>query len=398
MYSKKVEFFIIIVCCCITQFAADIYSPCLPAIASDFNVSINLVQWSMAIFLFGVAFTQLIYGPISEGIGRKKPMVFGLAVMLIGSAICVFTKNINALIIGRLIQGCGAGACAALWRPVFRDIYKGEELAQYGSYATIFIMFIIPAAPAIGGFLEQYIHWQATFVFMLVYGFVALIAMMVWFKETNPYHHVNKIKLSNILKTYAALIKHPIFMGTALSIFLSYGAFFGWFIVGPVLLIDRIGIEPATFGLITFFGGGAAYALAGWINGKLVIKYGMHNMLRFGFYMMIASGLLMLALYFIWGMNAYVVIIPALLFYFGSTFIWPNAFAIAFSPFGKIAGFVGALYGFMQLSGGGVIGSLLAFLPDEDQLPLSLVMVTASCLALLNYEIIVRPNRDHIEN
>lgn len=398
MYSKKLVFFIIIVCCCITQFATDIYSPCLPAIASDFHVSINLVQWSMAIFLFGVAFTQLIYGPISEGIGRKKPMVFGLAVMLVGSAICVFAKDINTLIIGRLIQGCGAGACAALWRPVFRDIYKGEELAQYGSYATIFIMFIIPAAPAIGGFLEQYINWQATFMFMLLYGLVALLAMMIWFKETSSHHHLDKIKLSNILKTYAALIKHPIFMGTALSTFLSYGAFFGWFIVGPVLLIDRIGIEPATFGLITFFGGGAAYASAGWINGKLVIKYGMHNMLRFGFYMMIAAGLLMLALYFIWGMDSYAIIIPALLFYFGSTFIWPNAFAIAFSPFGKIAGFVGALYGFMQLSGGGVIGSLLAFLPDEDQLPLGLVMVTASCLALLSYEIIVRPNRDRIEN
>lgn len=393
MYSKKIVFCIIIFCCCLTQFASDIYAPCLPAIATDFKVSINLVQWSMAIFLFGVAFTQLIYGPISEGIGRKKPMIFGLAVMLVGSAICVFTSNIDMLIMGRFIQGCGAGACAALWRPVFRDIYKGEELAQYGSYATIFVMFIIPAAPAVGGFLEQYINWQATFVFMLVYALLAVISMIFWFKETNPHHHLDKIKLPYIFKTYASLIKHPTFIGTAICTFLSYGAFFGWFIVGPVLLIDRIGIEPATFGLITFFGGGAAYASSGWINGKLVVKYGMYNMLRFGFYMMITAGLCMLIAYLLWGMNVYAVTIPALLFYFGSTFIWPNAFAVAFSPFGKIAGFAGALYGFMQICGGAAIGSLLSFLPDDNQLPLGLVMIGASFLALLNYEMVVRPNR-----
>ena len=173
-------------------------------------------------------------------------------------------------------------------------------------------------------------------------------------------------------------------MGITLCTFLSYGAFFAWITAGPVLLIHVVGISPVEFGLITFIGGGLAYGLAGWLNGKFVTRFGISNMLRFGWSIMIFSGILMLAGKWLIGINVWVIVIPVILFYFGSTFIWPNAFAMAFTPFGKIAGYAGALYGFMQIGGGAVISALIANLPDTNQIPLALVMLIASLLAWSN--------------
>lgn len=387
--SHKLLFFVLILAVCLTNVASDIYAPSLPAIAKNLGASIHLVQYSMAVYMLGVALSQLIYGPISDGFGRKIPLTIGISIMVIGSFMCLFAPNIDVLILGRFIQGCGAGACAALWRAVFRDVFTGEELSKYGSKLVIFVMFIVPAAPALGGYLQHYFDWRASFIFMSVYALIALISIIVGFKETSQHHDSEKLRLSYMMNTFRQLFSSRIFMGVTVCTFLSYGAFFAWFTAGPVLLIHVVGISPVAFGWMTFLGGGFAYGLAGWLNGKLVSHFGMSNMMRAGFSIMILSGILMLMGKVIIGINVWDIIIPVILFYFGSSFIWPNAFATAFTPFGKIAGYAGALYGFMQISGGAAIGAIISHLPTANQIPLALVMLIASLLAWLVYEIVV---------
>lgn len=107
MSSNKLLFFVIALAACLTQFAADIYAPSLPAVALSLNTTIDLAQWSMAIYLFGVALTLLIYGPLSDAVGRKQPMVIGLCIMAAGSVVAMLAPNIKLLILGRFIQGCG---------------------------------------------------------------------------------------------------------------------------------------------------------------------------------------------------------------------------------------------------------------------------------------------------
>ncbi|AAO91250.1 multidrug effflux MFS transporter [Coxiella burnetii] len=388
MSSNKLLFFVIALAACLTQFAADIYAPSLPAVALSLNTTIDLAQWSMAIYLFGVALTLLIYGPLSDAVGRKQPMVIRLCIMAAGSVVAMLAPNIKLLILGRFIQGCGAGACAGLWRSIFRDVFTGEELAKYGSYFAILVMFIVPLAPALGGFLQHYFDWRANFVFMTIYTLFALLTVAFGFKETSRHHHLENLRLPYVINTFRRLVKSPIFMGITVSTFLSYGAFFAWITSGSVLLIHVLGMSPLAYGLFVFFGGEIAYALAGFLNGRLVSRFSMPTMMRFGWSVMVLSGILM-ALGKLAGINVWVIAIPIILFYFGSTFIWPNAFATAFTPFGDIAGYAGALYGFMQLSGGAVIGSLMAYLPHADQLPLALVIIGASLLAWIIYERVV---------
>ena len=383
-------FITIVLSACLTQFASEIYAPSLPAIAKALQAPLEYVQWSMSIYMLGVTLSQLIYGPLSEGIGRRLPLVGGLTIMAVGSLICVASNSIEGIWSGRFIQGVGAGAGAALWRSVFRDIYSGEELAKYGSYLVIFIMFIVPAAPALGGYFQEYWGWQANFIFMAVYSVVTLLAFLYGFKETNQYHHRERLKWDYIIKTYHLLLSNKIFIGITASTFLCYGALFSWFTVGPILFIEGAGLNPVEFGWLSCLGGGFTYALAGILNGKLVGRFGMPWMMRIGFSIMLFSGILLLLSTFWCGLHAFSIAVPGLLFYFGSTFIWPNAFATAFTPFGKIAGYAGALYGFMQISGAAIISGLMAYLPAVSQAPLGAVFALCTACAWLIYEFSIK--------
>lgn len=394
MNSKKLLFIILLLVGCSGAIASDIYSPSLPAIASGLQTSLAHVQFTMAIYMFGLAISQLFYGPWSEGVGRKIPIITGLFIMLAGNFICLFASSISVLIAGRLIQGLGAGACAALWRSSFRDTFEGSELAKYGAYFSILVIFIVPAAPALGGYLQEHFNWRASFAFLVLYCAVTIFMVITRFVETSVNHHRDKLKVKFALDSYKQILSSPVFLGYTACTFLCYGAFFSWFSVGPVLLIHIVGITPIEFGYITLFGGGIATALGGIVNGNLVTRFGTHTMLRIGFASMLIAGLLMLSLKFIFGINTFVIVMPMIIFYFGVTFIWPSAFAGAFGPFGEMAGYAGALYGFMQISGAAVIGSLVSYLPHNNQTSLALIFIVSAILASIVFEKIVRKKEE----
>ena len=110
--SKSLIFIVIVLAGCLGGVGSDIYAPSLPFIAVDLETSINNVQWTMAVFLFGISISQVFYGPISEGVGRRKPLMFGLSLALIGTIICLFSPHIAMLLVGRFVQGFGVGAGA----------------------------------------------------------------------------------------------------------------------------------------------------------------------------------------------------------------------------------------------------------------------------------------------
>lgn len=369
--------------------ASDIYIPSVPAIADAFKAPIEQVQWTLAIFMLGLSISQLIYGPISEGVGRRYPLTIGLLIMTIGSFVCFYAQSIEMLIFGRFIQGLGAGAGASLWRSIFRDSFEGAQLAKYGGYLSIFAALVVPAAPTLGGYLQTWFGWRASFLFLISYALVALVIVLVVFKETSAHHHKERLSRKFFLHACGQLLSSRVFMGYTICTFVTYGAFFSWVTTSPVLLIKLIGVSPVEFGWITFFGGGGTMMLAGLFNGKMVVKFGTHFMLRLGWAIMFMAGSLMLALKWAYGINTVVIVAPIILFYFGSTLIWPSIFAGAFAPFGKIAGYAGALYSFMQLGGGAAMSALVSYLPETDQVPLALIFMACSLLSWVVFEMVV---------
>ncbi|MCP4473120.1 MAG: multidrug effflux MFS transporter [Gammaproteobacteria bacterium] len=175
MKSKQTLFTILLLLGSIGQVAADLYLPSLPAISTSLAVSINSVQWSVSAYMWGFALSQLIYGPLSDGIGRKKPLLFGMSLALLGSIICLSAQSIDWLIIGRFTQGIGAGSGVILTRVIMRDIYSGSQLAKFGSYLSVAGVPIMAGAPLMGGIIEHILGWRANFVLLTLYAFISIL-------------------------------------------------------------------------------------------------------------------------------------------------------------------------------------------------------------------------------
>lgn len=380
---------ILMIIACLMSVACDIYAPSIPAIAHSFGVHMDLVQESLVIFMLGASLSQLIYGPLSEGYGRRPPLLAGLCIAFLGSLICLYAPSVNVLIFGRLIQGIGCGAGACLWRSIFKDMFDEKQMATYGAYLSIFIIFIVPAAPALGGYLESLYGWRSSFTFLLGYTIAAFLLVIFFLKETNEHRSKDNLNFQFLKNSFKQLLLSRIFMGYTLCTFLCYGAFFSWFTVGPVLLIEKAGLTPIEFGWVALAGGGGANIIASLLNGRLLKRFGTAVMLRIGWSIMMFSGVLMMGLSQAYGLSPSAIIIPALLFYFGVTFIWPSAFAGAFGPFKKIAGYAGALYSCLQIGGAAVIGSIGAYLPDTSQLYLGAIFFTAAALAWILFEMVI---------
>ncbi|RTK92512.1 MAG: Bcr/CflA family efflux MFS transporter [Rickettsiales bacterium] len=380
---------------CLTGFTADIYIPSFIKMSNDLNAPIESIQRSMSIFILAVSISQLIYGPVSEIIGRRKPLIIGTIIVFLGSIICFFASDINILLIGRFLQGIGAGACACLWRSIFRDSFTTDEISKYGGYLGIVMVFIVAASPALGGVLESYFNWHASFVAIIIYSFITLMLTSFVLKETNTQLGSGQMNITFFKNAFIQLLTSRIFMGYSLCVFLTYGAFFSWIISSSVLLIDNLGITPKNFGLINLFLGGSSMILGGIINGKILPIFGRVFVLRFGWSLMFLSGVMLIGWNMFYNQSLISLGVFIFIFLFGATFIWPSSFAGAFAPFGSIAGCAGSLYSCMQLGGGAVIGWLCTFMPTKNSNSLAMIFIITSAISWFIFEFFINKNNDN---
>ena len=376
---------LILLFACLSQASVDIYLPSIPAISSSFKVPLYLSQWTISLYLLGLSISLLFYGPISDAIGRKKPLLFGLAIAFIGTIICVLSVNIEMLLIGRLLQGVGSGACASLWRSVFRDAFDANEMSKYGSYLVLIFNFIVPAVPALGGFLQHLFGWRANFIALLIYVIIALISVGCFLPETNK--HLDKSKLSpKIIKSsFKELLFSKVFIGNSLCTFLASGAIYAWVTSAPILLMKKANLPPIEFGLVFLISSIIPFAIAGYLNAKLVGKYGINNMLCVAYFFMGLAGVLLILLYFVFGFSILGIVLPIMLFYTGTSFLFPNTVAGAFKHVAHIAGVAGSLYAFLQQLGGTIFSGIMAHMPSSTPIPLAVFFIGVSLVSFVLY-------------
>ena len=379
MSSSTISFITLVLSAMLMQSASEIYAPSLPHMAEELGTTLNMTQMTLAIYMVGASLTQLIYGPLSDVYGRRPPLIFGVLIFLVGTFICLSANSIETLLLGRFVQGIGAGAPAGLWRTIFRDLYHGPELAKYASYLTIIISLVFPLSPALGGFFESNFGWKASFLFIAVYTGILIMLLVFKFEETNRTLRTTGMSLKSVACGYLELLKTPLFIGSTGLTFLAYGTMFSSVATTPILFIELMDTNPLEFGWIICLTATIGMSNAGWINGRLVGRFGVNTMLRLGFGIMCFVGVLMGGAYLLVGFHKITMILSLALLYFGIGFIFSNAFAKAFTPLKKNIGFAGALYGFIQMSGGAVLGMITSYLPDTSPLPLAVMIIVCSC-------------------
>ena len=364
------------------QVTSDLYLPSLPNMAKSLSVDTNWIQFTIAIYMAGFSLSQLVYGPWSDAIGRRCPLLIGLSINLIGGLICWLSPNIYLLFLGRFIQGLGVGAGYSLARPILRDLFEKELLAVYNSYLAVATVVILTTAPILGGYIQQYAGWRYNFLFLSLYGFLILYLVYLKTPETSKFHHKDNLKIKIILMNTRILLKSPVFLRFSLCPLLTYAGILAWLTEAPIVLQEKVGLNPVQFGWIYIFSG-IGFAMGGFLNMKFVTRFGIDRMMNLGFLSQLGAGLLMLCFYLLGYINTEVIVVPILLFMMGSSLVFPNSSAGALTPFPRIAGTAGALFGFMQTLGGAASSSVVALVHEKSQLPIAMVFIVTTLFSIM---------------
>lgn len=390
MKSEKYLFFLCFLFSAIGPVSSTLYLPSLPAIAVDLHTTTSLTQLTIALFILGYGIARLSYATISDAFGRRPPLVVGLLVALAGCFICMHALSIHTLLIGRFLQGLGAGGSNVLARVILRDKVNHTRLAQFSSYYSMVNIAAMVSAPLLGGYLQHYFGWRSTFVALILFVGMGLIACIFTLPETNVHRDPDLIRPSRIKTNFQSLWTDKAFIFYTLLLMLAYGCTVAWLTSGPIILQTVLFLTPIEYGWCAA-GVGFSYFIGAYVNSHLVRKLGIQKMLFWGTVSLFISSIFMLVpILFFSYVSVVVILIPAAIALFGISLLIPNAYAAGLAGFSKTAGIAVAVLASLQILGGVLSSTILSFVPEQTQLSLGLVFLLSSLLCVLSLRALKR--------
>src|SRR5688572_29116325 len=232
--------------------AIDMYLPTLPTIARDFGTTTAAVQVSLAVYFAGIAIGQAFYGPMSDRVGRKPALHFGLAVFIVSSIGCALAGDVRTLIVFRFLQALGGCAPLVVPRAVVRDHFD-----QQGSVRMLSVLMLVMGlapilAPLIGGQLLVNFGWRSVFWVLAAYGTIWLAIVIPFLRESLPADRRRRQRLGDVLAVYGRLLRDRAYIGSVVSGGLIFSGLLAYIAGSPFVFIDLFDVPPERYGL--FFG------------------------------------------------------------------------------------------------------------------------------------------------
>lgn len=391
-YNKSPGWHVLIVLSLLMGFASistDLYLPAMPAMGQSLSVNESLIALTISGYLVGFSLGQLIWGPISDRLGRRPIVAVGLILFIIGSAGCAISENLTVIIIWRVVQAFGACASVALSRAMVRDIYEGNKAAQMLS-TLLAVMAIAPLiGPLLGGQIVTFASWRAIFWTLVGIGIITLIALYT-IPETLPPKARNLEPIKKAIFEYFKLLKSRQLLGyTGICGFL-YAGIFAYVAGTPFAYISYYHVPVQYYGFL-FALGIIGIMIANIINTRMVPKLGYKKMLLAGVVFTTLSAIsAAIASKTGWG-GLWGIVVPLFLFNSTSGFVVANAITGALENFPKQAGAVSALIGSIQY-GCGIIGSgLVGAFADGTPWTMGWVIGISGAGCLLSMTLILPP-------
>ncbi|MBZ6076075.1 multidrug effflux MFS transporter [Microvirga puerhi] len=360
----------------IGPFAIDMYIPALPTIASDLHASTAATQMTLMAFFIAFGVCQILYGPISDMIGRKRPLYAGLAFFTLGSVGCIFARNIEMLILFRFVQGIGAASVMVIPRAIIRDLHTGIEATRLMSLVMLVISVSPILAPLAGSALIVPFGWRAVFVAVTGAALVSLILLMFSLPETRPPEDRIKVSAGEVLSGFGQLFRDRHFLGLTFIGGLGMSSFFAFLASSSFIYIDHFGLTPTEYS-ITFSLNAVGFIGASQLTASLGSRYGMARVVTAAVSLYAFFALLLLGVTLA-GVDSLVALIALLFCSFAFLgLVIPSTMVLALEDHGPIAGIASALGGTLQMVTGGVMIVIVSLLYDGTTLPM--VGAIAAC-------------------
>ena len=366
-------------------------TPSITIIKADFNLTSDMVQLTLTVFIIAAGIGQLVFGFLSDRYGRRPILLTGSFLFFASSITSVLSPNILFLLIMRAVQGLGAAACMSMARVIINDSFNKTEAAEKLSLITA-IMVIFPLISLIlGGFIAQTIGWVGTMYVFFIFGLIILTGSVYNISETKI-AKISNLNFSKIANSFLDVLKNTKFLNFTFIGSIQTGVFFSSFGFMPYEFA-RLGVSPLEFGFWLSFTG-IGYFLGNILNRNYASKYGIEALIIFGSFFSFLSYFSMLIL----NLNAFThplyISIPLIVFGLGNGFTVANCIIGGVSTTGNNSGTATGIAGALQMSSGGVIGSIIISFGGDKNFVVCLLFVISLCLFALILSVFNFKNRD----
>ncbi len=374
----------------------DMYLPALPRIAEELAVSSSVAQLTLTGTLAGLALGQLIVGPLSDSLGRRRPLMAGIGLHMFASVLCLIAPNVTVLSLARGLQGMGAAAAMVVAIAVVGDLFDDSEAATVMSRLMLVLGVAPVVAPSLGAVVLLKASWHWVFAVLIVLAGALLLLAALALPETLPLGHRRPLRVRSIASTYLSLLRDLRFVTLVLVAALGMAGLFAYIAGASFVLQGRHGLDQQTFALV--FGAGAiALIAATQFNVVLLRRFAPQRIVVWALVAACVAGAVFIALAVTHTGGVYGFVLPvwALLAMLG--FVMPNAPAVALSRHHEAAGTAAALLGAAQFGLGAVIAPVVGLL-GNDEIALSIVMTAGVAVALLTLLAVGVPGADdHVD-
>ncbi|PTM02729.1 MAG: Bcr/CflA family drug resistance efflux transporter [Bacteroidetes bacterium] len=351
----------------------DMYLPGFPEMAKDLETEIELLSLSLTAYFIGISLGQIIYGPLLDRFGRKRPLLIGFSIYVVAALGCAMSPNIATFISMRFLLALGGCAGMVATRAIIRDSFEANQVARAFS-ALILVMGVAPIlAPLLGGVILQNFGWPFIFFFLAIYALLILIFSALFLKESHSGDESVSLWPKQVFIQYEKVLKNRSFFVYGLAGSVAMAAMFTYISGSPFVVREVLAFDEIYFGWI--FGANAiGYISASQINRRLLKSYSTQLISQrvswvFGFLSLLLILQVVLNL-----PNTYLFLLNLFLFLSCLGFINPNMQALALSPFTKNAGVASALVGGLRMLSGAIASLLISLLHNDTALPMGLLM------------------------
>ncbi|WP_321462784.1 multidrug efflux MFS transporter EmrD [uncultured Vibrio sp.] len=371
--------FLIAILTAVGQMTQTMYVPSIGHMASEFLVSASSLQAVMACYLIPYGLSQFVYGPLSDRLGRKPIIIAGLLIYIIGTLVALFTHQFEWFLVGSFIQGLGIGCGGAMARILTRDCFDGAELHRANSLISMCILFSPLIAPLLGGYLTEAFNWRSSYLFLALFGVSVVITMMTSMMETLP---EEKRKHEPVTKSYQYVLSDKRFQGFLICLVATFAGVGVIEAAAGVLLGGVLGL-PATTVSLLFIIPIPGYLIGSGLSSYIAQRRSMRRALNVGLVAIFIGSAIVLIPGLFGLTTALTLIGGATIYFLGAGILFPAATTGAISPFPYHAGTAGATLGGMQNLGAGIATLLASLFPAHNQMPLGILMMAMSIIAML---------------